>query len=111
MKKIDLIRNILLDELKSGTKAEIVILVFSELNEEGKIIKCADFRYISNIIGRTSYYEGIRKLKEKGIILDDKILNPKREQNNQSKQEYTKLEKQKEKRDEEDIRCINIILF
>lgn len=111
MRKIDLIRDILLNELKSGTKAEIIILIFSELSEEGKIIKCADFRYVSNIIGRTSYYDGIRKLKEKGIILEDKILNPKREQNNQSKQEYIKLENQKEKREEENIRHINIILL
>lgn len=73
MKEIELVRKMIQTISKSGTKAEIVILVFSELNEEGEIIKCADFRYISNIIGRTSYYEGIRKLKEKGIV-------PKKEQ-------------------------------
>ena len=73
MKEIELVRKMIQTISKSGTKAEIVILIFSELNEEGEIIKCADFRYISNIIGRTSYYEGIRKLKEKGII-------PKKEQ-------------------------------
>lgn len=68
MKEIELVRKMIQTISKSGTKAEIIILVFSELDEEGKIIKCADFRYVSNIIGRTSYYDGIRKLKEKGII-------------------------------------------
>lgn len=51
--------------IRGTTRAGLLIYLFSELNEEGKIIKCADFQYISNIIGRTSYYEGIRKLKEK----------------------------------------------
>ena len=68
MSELETLRTTIQNVSKSGTKAEIIILVFSELDEKGRIKKCINFRYVQNLISKTAYYEGIRKLKEKGIV-------------------------------------------
>lgn len=115
MEKISLIRDMLLNEMKSSTKAEIIILIFSEVNEDRIIKKCVNFRYVKDMISKTSYYDGIKKLKSKGIILEDEIISIEEEdeeeaRDSQSEQKCQNSDKQKGEVGKEIIKYVNIFI-
>lgn len=54
--------------LSKGTRNAILIYIFSELDEEGNIIKPLPENQMKNFLSRTGYYQGLSKLKELKVL-------------------------------------------